>query len=72
MKEDPDAPGQRLYQRLSPFNPSFPQPPPSHFYIKLAFKRNTRAHSPGIPDGKTVFCVTKKRALELSDSSDDL
>lgn len=70
-KEHPDAPRQRLYQRLSPFNPSFPQPPPGDFYIKLDFKLNTRADL-GIPDGETVLCVTKKRALELSDSSDDL
>ena len=70
-KEDPDTPLQRLYERLSTFNPSFPQPPPRNFYINLDFKRNTRAES-GIPERKTVLCITNKRALELSDSSDDL
>jgi len=69
-KEDPDFPDERIYQLLSAFTPELPKPPSNHFYVKLDFKRHTRADSGFTdikPGGKlTITCVTKKRRLELS------
>src|SRR5271170_7668787 len=71
-KEDPNLPGERIYQLISAFTPELPKPPSNHFYVKLDFKRHTRADS-GLADvkpGRLITCVTKKRRLELLDDSD--
>jgi len=59
------------YQLLSAFTPELPKPPSNHFYVKLDFKRHTRADS-GLTDvkpGRLITCFTKKRRLELTDDS---